>query len=505
MKILSAAQIRELDAYTIQNESIPSIDLMERASKVLTGWFIENFSLTEEVIYIFCGPGNNGGDGYAVARLLLGQKYKVKVFRCQIGKGLSPDCLTNYQRLAKIDASTIQVLNKGDNFPVIKKHCILIDAIFGSGLNRPISGYWGGLIQYLNRQECPRVAIDIPSGLFADEHSNGNIFAAQHTLSFELPKLAFLFPENYHHVGNWSYKSISLSQSFIKQAKTSYYYVNTTFAKKLLKIRQKFAHKGNYGHTLLIMGSYGKIGAAILATKACLRTGSGLTTVHLPKCAYEIMQISAPEAMVNIDSDEFYFSEVPDLNPYKAIGIGCGLDQQEQTEMALFQLLKISSIPLVLDADALNLLAKNPDWLKLLPKGSILTPHPKEFERLFGKTSNNFERNVLQQKKAIEYDIYILLKGAHTCITCPDGGCYFNSTGNPGMATAGSGDVLAGIITSLLSQGYSSFEACILGVFLHGLAGDLAVLQTSQEALIASDIILQIGSAFQELKGINYG
>ena len=278
-----------------------------------------------------------------------------------------------------------------------------------------------------------------------------------------------------------------------------YNLISTDLVKRIHKIRQKFDHKGTFGHALIIAGSYGKVGAAILAARACLRSGAGLLTIHAPKCAYEILQISLPEAMVSLDFHEYYFTRVKDLSPYKAIGIGCGISTQMLTANALEYVLKNVSTPLVLDADALNLMAVEQKLLKLLPKKSIITPHPKEFERLFGASINDFEMLILQIAKSKEYGIYIVLKRANTCITTPEGVCYFNDTGNPGMATAGSGDALTGIITGLLSQNYSPLEAAVLGVYVHGLAGDMAAKKLGHEALLAGYIIDNLGNAFSEV------
>lgn len=500
MKILSAEQIRALDAYTIKNEPIASIDLMERASLVFTEWFTKHYPDEDRPVWIFCGIGNNGGDGLAVARLLHQRFYNVKVVWCKISPKTSPDFQSNLERLPKRGAVPIIELSKGELFPSIPKDALIIDAIFGSGLNRPVEGYWAELIKHLNLSENPIVAIDIPSGLFADKHTNGISIQAERTLSFQLPKLAFLFPENHHSVGLWEYRAIGLNLKFIQQTETSYYYLDKKLAKTYLKKRNKYDHKGTYGHALLIMGSYGKVGAALLATKACLRSGTGLVTVHAPSCAFEILQGMAPEAMLSVDPDEKHSTTLPDLKPYRAIGIGCGIDREPSTGKVLFQLLQKSTVPLVLDADALNLLAENREWYQYIPTGSILTPHPKEFERLFGSTHDHFERNALQREKAQELSIYLILKGAHTCIATPEGTCFFNSTGNPGLGTGGSGDVLTGLISGLLAQSYSPLEACILGVFLHGLAGDLAVEHFSQEALIAGDIPQFLGKAFRNLQ-----
>ncbi|MCB0651151.1 MAG: NAD(P)H-hydrate dehydratase [Saprospiraceae bacterium] len=499
MEIFSANQIRALDAYTIAHEPITSIDLMERASLAFTNWFIEQNPDEDIPVCIFCGPGNNGGDGLAVARLLHDRFYTVSVIFCAIGPNATQDNKINAQRLPDSIKSSQIVLKKEDPFPPLKHGWIVIDAIFGSGLSRPVEGYWGNLVEYINGLENTVVSIDIPSGLFADQHSSGSIIMADQTLSFELPKLAFLLPENQNYVGEWHTRSIGLSNHYIQNEKTSFFFTTQQDVKLLLKPAKKFDHKGTYGHALLIMGSYGKIGAAVLAAKACLRTGCGLVTVHLPKCGYAIMQISAPEVMASIDDKEHYFSQAPAMEKFSAVGMGCGLDTKDITKKGLHQVIQTARKPLLLDADALNILAENKAWLRELPPNSILTPHPGEFKRLFGATADDFEQNKLQRQLAQDLKVIIILKGAHTCIASPDGNCYFNSTGNPGMATAGSGDVLSGMITSLLAQGYDPLQASILGVYLHGLAGDLASQQHGMKSMIAGDIIEYIGKAYEIL------
>lgn len=499
MKILTAAQTRELDAYTIEHEPIASIDLMERASQVFTSWFLERFSDRGASVHIFCGMGNNGGDGLAIARLLQRQKYEIRVSICQFSETSSEDFQINLQRLEDLEVVPIHYLRKGDPIPVLDAEVILIDAIFGSGLNRPVTGYWQEVFDQLNSHPSPIVSVDIPSGLFADQPTVGSTIRADYSLTFEQPKLAFFFPENQDSLGEWDYRSIGLSPIFLKQVATRHYYVDGAFAHGLFRKRKKFDHKGTFGHAFLIAGSYGKVGAAILSARAVLRSGVGLLTVHAPRCAYEILQISVPEAMVSIDRHRHCISEWPELGKYQAIGIGPGIDQGKATEDAVLELIRHAERPLVLDADGLNLLAKHPDHFEHLPKGSILTPHPKEFERLFGASANSFERNQRQCELARQYGIVIVLKGAHTCVALPDGSCYFNSTGNPGMATGGSGDVLTGIITGLLAQAYPSGEAAILGVYLHGLAGDLAVEKLEHNSLVAGDLVDFLGRAFIRL------
>ncbi len=500
MKILNVQQIRQLDAYTIENEPITSIDLMERASETFVRWFVKKFHDDCVPIAIYCGNGNNGGDGLAIARLLRQRNYEPTVYWCKISPKSSADFLTNLKWLQKIRTVSIEEVNIYNKFPKLEKGSILIDAIFGSGLNRPIDVHWTEMISHLNQQEVIRISIDIPSGLFADKNTVATTFLADYTFSFQLPKFAFFFQENQDRVGEWISHSIGLDKSFIAAAPTPFYFVDDTFAKGLLKQRKKFSHKGTFGHALVVAGSYGKIGAAILAAKACLRSGAGLVTLHIPKCGYAIVQSSFPEAMVSVDNNEKFWTEVEGFSQFTCIGVGCGIGTDKLTIEALSKLIENSRQALVLDADALNILSEKLELLKKLPKNSILTPHPKEFERLFGRTKNNFERNELQRQKSQELEIFIVLKGANTCTSCPDGNCYFNSTGNPGMATGGSGDALTGMLTGFLAQGYSPFEACILGVYLHGLSGDLAAKDLQQEALLAGDLIDYIGKAFKKLK-----
>lgn len=503
MKILPVEAIRALDQHTIASEPISSIDLMERASLTFCQWFTEVFPPLEQQLLVFCGPGNNGGDGLAIARILHRKFYKVRVYTCEIGSSKSPDFLQNLERLPAFGAIVPSPINAGDAFPEITNNTIVIDAIFGSGLKRPVTGYWADLIAFINDSGQSIVSVDIPSGLFADRHSEGSCIRANYTFSFELPKLAFLLPENHPFTGEWIVRTIGLDKAFIDDYPSKWHYTDEEMIRRKLKNRSKYSHKGSFGHALLWMGSHGKVGASVLAAKACLRSGVGLLSVHAPACAYEILQTSIPEAMVSSDSHSYLLTEVPDLKPYRAIGLGCGMGVHRTSAEALEKLLAQTTVPLVIDADALNILGSHPELQKSIPPGSILTPHPGEFIRLFGPAGNDFERLQILQEQAQKLASVILLKGAHTCIAAPDGQCYFNSTGNPGMATAGSGDVLTGIITGLLTQGYSPLDSAILGAYLHGLAGDLAVHKIGQEALIASDIINHLGQTFQQLQKTN--
>lgn len=500
MKILPVELIREADKYTIVNEPIDSVDLMERAANSCVEWITEKYSNSAELC-IFCGCGNNGGDGLAIARLWLQKGNIASVFVLNHSKRRSFDFEVNYIRL-KEKKIPIYEINTIDDFPNIDSSKIIIDSVLGSGLNNPIDGLIKDIILKINSLKNQKLAIDISTGLFADRFNNQEdvIYKSDFTLSFEFPKFAFLFPQNYQFVGKWVLLPINLSKTFINSLKVDNYLINNDLIKLIYKSRLKFAHKGNYGHAFIIAGSYGKSGAAVLAAKACLRTGVGLLTVHCPASAYNILQQSVPEAMFDSDIDNYNFTVTKEFEKYDVIGIGPGIGIDKKTQSAFFELVTTYKKPMLIDADAINILSLNKSYIRYIPENSILTPHIKEFERLTHKVENDFERNAIQRDFSKKNKVYIVLKGANTAITTPQGDCFFNNNGNPGMATAGSGDVLSGIIISLLSQCYNSFEACVLGVFLHGLAGDIYKNKYSEESLIASDLIDNLGSAFSVIK-----
>jgi len=493
LKILNTTQIKALDEFTIKHEPIASIDLMERACHAFVSWFTRHFDITKRV-GIICGTGNNGGDGLGIARLLKEWGYPLNVWIVQGPIPESPDFKINLQRLnGKVEAS--EIITETDQ-GLFADQDILIDAIFGSGLSRPPEGIYAQAIRCINRTNAIRIAVDIPSGLMADKSSGGEIVQAHHTVTFQLPKLSFLLPESGSAVGDWNVVNIGLSQEFIHQAENNYFLVEKIDIKKILHGRSKFSHKGNFGHALLIAGSHGKMGAAILGARAAMRSGLGLLTVHVPQCGYEIIQTSVPEAMVSVDESDTIFSMVPKTENFNSIGIGPGIGQDKQTAKALATLLEFVGKPMVLDADAITILGANRELIQRIPKGNILTPHPKEFERLADSWATDFERLDKQVDFSRKTNTIVLLKGAHTSITTPEGKVYFNNTGNPGMATGGSGDVLTGLVTGFLAQGYTSEESALLGAWIHGLAGDCAFNKVGEEALIASDIIDYLPEAF---------
>ena len=501
VQILNAQQIKAWDAYTIQHEPIGSIDLMERAASKCVEW-IEKRQWQKKSFRIFCGKGNNGGDGLAIARLLHELDYNVSVYILEFGKPGSEDFQTNLQRLHELSFTEIYFLQSKENFPLINTNEILIDALFGSGLNKPLEGLATELVDHINHSKALVVAIDLPSGLFIDQSSKENrIVEADYTLTFQCYKLALLVQENAPFIGIVIILDISLHPEFLKEQSLENVFVNENLIRQIFKPRNAFAHKGNFGHALLIAGSYGKIGAAVLAAKACLHTGVGLLTCYLPKCGYEIMQTALPEAMVLTDENENIIAQLPnEIEKYSVIGIGPGIGTANETQKLISFISRRYKKTLVIDADGLNCLSLQKNLLGQLPPYSILTPHPREFDRLFGDHKNDFERLNTAKEKSSLLKLIIVLKSHHTAIIIPGGKVFFNTTGNPGMAKGGSGDVLTGIITSLVAQNYTPEHAAILGVYLHGLAGDFAASSLSQQAILATDIISCLSQAFLSLK-----
>ncbi|MCL6524607.1 MAG: NAD(P)H-hydrate dehydratase [Thermoflavifilum sp.] len=500
MKILRSPEIRAADAYTIAHEPISSLELMERAATRCVEWITAHFS-TDYPFRICCGTGNNGGDGLAIARLLLEKGYRVNCLLILSRPTLSPDCTTNLQRLESIGHHPLRIQHAHE-FPMPDAREILIDAVLGTGITRPAEGLIGEYIHWVNDLSNTRIAIDLPTGMPAE----GNMekfpcVKAQYTLTFQQVKLNFMLPHSGVYAGEVIVLDIGLDRQFWESASTPYYTIDISLIQSIYRIRQAFTHKGSYGHAVLVCGSKGKMGAAVLAAGACLRAGTGLLTSCVPAEGYAILQQTHPEALCAVLDPALSFSDIlGEASRYRGAGIGPGIGTSALSTHWLTQFFSWYRRPLVLDADALNLIAQHPEMFSLIPTHSILTPHPKEFERLFGTTANDYERLELLQAKAQALQLIIILKDHHSCVAMPDGRCYFNTTGNPGMATGGSGDVLTGLLTGLLAQSYSPEEAALLGVYVHGLAGDLAAAQVSEEALLAGDLVNYLGKAFQMIR-----
>ena len=504
MKILNATQIKQADRDTLFLDAISSVDLMERAGTGCVEHLTARYPHPLPVA-VFAGKGNNGGDGMVIARLLARKNYPVTVYLLSEPEKLSPDARVQYEKLAESKPDLpvrLQILHAAE-FPSLTSETLIIDALLGTGITKPAEGFYSEIISGINNCKNEVVSIDLPSGLPCspgDFRTNGNIIRADLTLTLQQPKLSLLLSDFGDYTKELEIIDIELKTERIPEKEVLYYWVTEKEIKPLIKTRERFSHKGNYGHALLIAGSYGKMGAAVLSAEACLRTGAGLLSVHAPRSGNQILQTTVPEAMCTPCHQTFHVAGLPVLTPYTAIGAGPGIGTSAETGRCLHRLLQKTKVPLILDADAINLLGQNREWLPLLPARTILTPHPREFERLTEPASSAYDRLLKQKAFSEKQGVILVLKGACTSVSFPDGRIFFNSTGNPGMATAGSGDVLTGIILSLLTRGYDPEQAALLGVFLHGLSGDIAVGNTGQESLMARDLIENIKNATIRLK-----
>lgn len=503
MKILTGGQFRELDLYTIDHEPVSSIDLMERASRAIADEVLRRWDNPSQRVLVFAGPGGNGGDGLAVARILSEAGRKVIAYLFNVKGTLNPDCETNRDRLLQTEGATLVEVTQEMVFPELRTDDLVIDALFGTGLSKPLSGGFALVTNRLNQSHATIVSIDMPSGLMAEDNTYNDttyIIRACATLSLQLPKLAFLYAENQRYVGDFCLLPIGLSSEGLDQMKSHLWMTEESEVRALLRRRPRFAHKGTMGHALLIAGSRGMAGAAILSARAALRTGVGKLTLHAPFACLDILQSAVPEAVTQVDLDADIITTALDTNDYQAVGIGPGLGRDGHTAAALHNYLSQQETPMVIDADALNILSEHREWLDLVPPDSILTPHPRELERIVGHCAGSFDRMNRARNLAISHKVFVIVKGHYTQVCTPTGDVLFNPTGNPGMATPGSGDVLTGIITSLLAQGYLPIEAAQLGVYLHGLAGDLAAAELTEESMLASDMIRFLPAAFKKLR-----
>lgn len=504
MNVLTVSQIQEADACTIKNEPIRSVDLMERAATTLSSWIRKRFTKKTDLIF-FAGKGNNGGDAWALARILYFHGYKnIRFYVLGDGYDLSKDSLINKQRLINETDIAINCIVGESDFPFLSESEWVIDGLFGIGLSRPVDGLIASLIGYINASpKSGVIAIDIPSGLSGDNTHNsipGDIIEANYTLSFQVPKLSFFFAENDLYLGDWHILPIGLDQKTLEQSRSGFHVITKSELRCIVRSRPKFSHKGTYGHALVVAGNFGMMGAAVLALRAAVKGGAGLVTAHVPRMGYNIVQTTVPECLVSLDESELMFTDVLSVDSYSAIAVGPAINTKTNTVRGLKALINNCHVPLVIDADALNILSENKDWLKKMPEKTIVTPHPGEFDRLTKKHSTHYERVLTQIDFAKTNRLVVILKGAHTTVALPNGDVWFNKTGNAGMATGGSGDILTGLLCSLLAQGYDVKDAALLAVYAHGLAGDLALKKVGYHALIASDIIDNLGRAFIKLE-----
>lgn len=507
MKIFTTEGIRRIDEATIESENMTTLDMMERAASAVTYEILSRWRPSQRIV-IFAGPGNNGGDALAVARMLLEQGYRPEVYLFNIKSAhLSPCCSTNRDRLLAMlpDAELFTEVIDNFNPPELSETDVVIDGLFGSGLRSPLKGGYTALVQYINNSQAYTVAIDVPSGLFGEWNMGAdhrNIIKASLTLAFQFKRLSFFFSENAEFIGECVVLDLDMSPVAIASTPTDFYLIEQEDVRDVLRRRDPFSNKYDHGSLYLVAGSYGMMGAAQLAARGALRAGVGLVTVHAPRCGYSVMQTGLPEALFEGDVNEICTTSINSgRHRYSVVALGPGMGTAPETIDAVDAFLKNFRQPCLLDADALNCIASRPILLKSLPKGSVLTPHAGEFDRLFSQCQSDEER----LKRAIDvsklYEVTIVLKGHHTMTIRPDGKVYINSSGNAGMATAGSGDVLTGVIAALIAQGYEPDRAVYMGVYLHGLAGDIAVQTHGEYGVLASDIANTIGIAIKKVTG----
>lgn len=502
IKIPSVSQIRELDALTIQDENISSLDLMERAAGAVANAIMQHWPANVPVV-VFAGPGNNGGDALAVARILANNNYDVEAFLFNINSHLSADCAENRDRLKNIDRVRFSEVSNRFEPPHLTASKLVVDGLFGTGLKEPLTGGFASLVKLVNESPATVVSIDVPSGQLLEpsiETDYCPIVKARYTYTFQLPKMLMLLDDMAEYWGKTEILNIGLSAQRMEEMQVQSFLTEQSDVCKLLVPRASFGNKGTFGHALIVAGKYGMAGAAVLAAKACLRSGVGKCTIHTPQMNNSILQVAVPEAILSHDVSDTIFTTPLSSSPFDAICVGPGLGTDQLTAVALLEQITRSNKPVVIDADALNVLSEHPGWINQVPQNSILTPHPLELSRIIHRRVNHLGAVAAARNLAIDRGIYVILKGHHTAVCTPDGHTYFNTTGNSGLATAGSGDVLSGVITSLLAQHYAPLAASLLGVYIHGLAGDLAADALSEDGVIASDVIAYLPMAFKKVR-----
>lgn len=504
MQILNTEQLKFADEYTINHEPITSLNLMERAARACVSVLTKKADTLSQFV-VFCGKGNNGGDGFAIARMIIERGYGCKAVLVNYNSKFSEDCKINYHKLKELKSDALIEINSENDLEKINftSDSIIIDALLGTGLNKPLSGLLEAVVQIINQNYLNVISIDCPTGLFIDKANSPEdiIIHSSHTLTFQYPKLSFLFAQNKHFVPSFEVLDIGLHPHIENLLPINLFFVTKKTIRQILTTRSKFSHKGNFGHALIIAGSDTMRGAASIGAKACLKSGAGLLTVHSTAAVINSLTVSLPEAMTSIDPHQYYITELPDLKKYDVVAIGPGVSTNKETEDVIKKLLNYNSANLILDADALNIISENKTWLAFLPPETILTPHPKEFDRLTKHHDNDFDRFKTAEQFAFNNKCILILKGAYTIICMPDGSSYFNSSGNPGLAKGGSGDALTGIITGLIARGYTPAKAALIGVFVHGYAADISTKSSSQESLLVSDVIKALGKAFKKLEG----
>jgi ADP-dependent NAD(P)H-hydrate dehydratase / NAD(P)H-hydrate epimerase len=497
-KVLTGKQVKEVDLQTIRRGNITSAELMEQAAKAFVKIFCRRYDDTHPVI-VFCGPGNNGGDGLAISRLLLKKHYAVTTWYIHAAE-YSHDFRVNLEKLLKTNKQRVKIIDGTGQLPVIKKNSILIDALFGTGLNKPVTGTAASVIEWMNEQDATRVAVDIPSGLTdALPFPQSPVVQSGVTITFQLPKQALMLEDNRDYINEFEIADIGLDEEAIAAQPCNTFFIESADIKKILKPVKRFDSKWSNGHAMLIAGSYEKTGSALLAATSCMRSGVGLLTVHTPRTAKDIFNIALPEAMIQPDVHENIITSVSIDGRYSAFGIGPGIGTDELTVQAFIGFIHACNKPVVIDADGLNIIAANKDLLSHLPEQCILTPHEKEFDRLTQNHITHYHRIETQRDFSVKYKCIVVLKSAYTTISDTEGNIFFNSTGNGGMAKAGSGDVLTGVVTAFLAKGYTVLDTALCAVYVHGMAGDVAARKPGKIPMKAGDITEHLPKVFKRL------
>ena len=500
MKIFTNDDIRKIDRYTIDEEGISAHELVMRVAEGVTAEIVKRWRPTRPLT-IFAGPGNNGADALAVARMLIEQGYDPEVYLFNIrGNSLSRECRTCRDELLATGRARLIEITDSMEHPELTERHLVVDGLFGSGLRDHLGGGYCMLVRDINESGADVVSIDIPSGLFADWNPNTrarNVVHATLTCAVQFPRLSFFMADNAELTGQVKTIDIGLSAAAIRATPTKYHLVEAHDLRRVLRPRKDFSSKADYGTALIVAGSYGIMGAAVMSARGALRSGVGKLSVHSPRCGFNILQTAVPEALYHHDKNDIIVTDMTPAHEYSAIGIGPGLGTADSTMQALETMIRTYRKPVVLDADALNLLSRRNAVLAMLAPGTVLTPHAGEFDRLFGAQPSSEARLIKAIDVCRRHNIVIVLKGHYTATVRPDGKVFFNSSGNPGMATGGSGDVLTGVITSLMAQGYRSELAAVAGVFIHGLAGDIAAERHGSWGMTACDIADCLGEAIK--------
>ncbi|MBA4348461.1 MAG: bifunctional ADP-dependent NAD(P)H-hydrate dehydratase/NAD(P)H-hydrate epimerase [Thermodesulfovibrio sp.] len=518
MKVVTSDEMREIDRVTIEKYGIPGPVLMERSGLAVALRVKELYS--SKKVVVLCGSGNNGGDGLVAARNLHNMGFRVNILIFAPKDALSPDCKAQYEIAKKIGVPV--EFRKGINRRDIHGS-VVIDAVFGTGLSRIVTGEIAKIFTLLNNSDTHVISVDIPSGISSDTGKIlGQAIKADFTITFGLPKRGHYLYPGAEYTGKLFVEDIGFPDGLLSSNKIKVDLIEKEFITGLIPQRPKYSHKGDYGHVLVVAGSKGKTGAALMTAKACMRSGAGLVTIGVPESLMNVFQRRVTEEMTLPLPDDGRgmlsansINTILDFASKKAdvVAVGPGIGVSSDTEKIVVELVKKSPLPIVIDADGINCLKGRRSVLKNAKSPVILTPHPGEMARLLSqKSGDRSQKSEVELRKEIEQDrinmavsfakgtgTYVVLKGVPTIVSVPEGNAYINTTGNPGMATAGSGDVLTGIIASLMGQGLNPVDASILGVYLHGLAGDIAAKKKGEHSLIASDIINSLPAAFSDI------